>query len=71
VERPNSKEFANWTEEKKQRYKIRTIVKQQNGRLKDEFGGREIYVRGATKVMAHLMFGVIALTVDQILRAVG
>ena len=71
VERPNSKEFAKWTEEKKQRYKIRTIVEQQNGRLKDEFGGRTIYVRGAAKVMAHLMFGVIALTVDQILRAVG
>lgn len=71
VERPKSKECANWTEEKKQRYKIRTIVEQQNGRLKDEFGGRAIYVRGAAKVMAHLMFGVIALTVDHILRAVG
>jgi len=39
-------------------------------RLKDEFGGREIRVRGARKVMAHLMFGVLALTADQILKLV-
>ena len=39
-----------------------------NARLKDEFGGRQIRVRGAAKVMAHLMFGVLALTADQILK---
>jgi hypothetical protein len=39
-----------------------------NGRLKDEFGGRFLRVRGAVKVRCHLMFGVLALTVDQILR---
>jgi hypothetical protein len=33
-----------------------------NGRLKDEFGGRTVRVRGAIKVMAHLMFGVIVIT---------
>ena len=37
-------------------------------RLKDEFGGRHARVRGAAKVMTHLMFGMIALTADQILR---
>ncbi|MBE7540825.1 MAG: hypothetical protein M9913_19030 [Bryobacteraceae bacterium] len=36
-----------------------------NARLKDEFGARQIRVRGAAKVMAHLMYGVLALTVDQ------
>jgi len=30
--------------------------------LKEEFGGRYVRVRGARKVMAHLMFGVLALT---------
>lgn len=60
-----------WTEDQKERFKIRTIVEQQNGRLKDEFGGRIIYVRGAAKVRAHLMFGVLALTADQILRGTG
>lgn len=54
-----------------QRYKERTIVERANGRLKDEFGGRTIRVRGAVKVMAHLMFGVLALTVDQLLRLSG
>ena len=70
IERPHYKKPPEWTEEQKQRFKIRTIVEQQNGRLKDEFGGRIIYVRGAAKVMAHLMFGIIALTVDEILRTV-
>ena len=39
-----------------------------NGRLKDEFGARHIRVRGHGKVLCHLMFGVLALTVDQLLR---
>lgn len=50
------------------RYKERTMIERVNGRLKDEFGGRSIRVRGAAKVMAHLMFGVLALTVDQMQR---
>ena len=39
-----------------------------NARLKDEFGASHLRVRGAAKVMAHLMFGVLALTVDQWMR---
>ena len=50
------------------RYKERTMIERVNGRLKDEFGGRSVRVRGAAKVMAHLMFGVLALTVDQMQR---
>jgi len=50
------------------RYDGRTTVERVNGRLKDEFGGRYVRVRGALKVMAHLMFGILALTVDEILR---
>ena len=53
-----------------ERYKERTMVERVNARLKDEFGAREIRVRGAAKVMAHLMFGVLALTVDQLLKLV-
>jgi hypothetical protein len=52
----------------KDRYKTRTMVERVNARLKDEFGASHIRVRGAAKVMAHLMFGVLALTVDQWLR---
>jgi hypothetical protein len=51
-----------------ERYKIRTMSERVNARLKDEFGASQIRVRGAAKVMAHLMFGVLALTVDQWLR---
>jgi hypothetical protein len=54
----------------KNRYKERTMSERINARLKDEFGGRNIRVRGAAKVMSHLMFGILALTADQILRMV-
>jgi len=50
------------------RYRERTSVERVNSRLKDEFGGRYVRVRGHAKVMAHLMFGLLVLTVDQILR---
>jgi hypothetical protein len=50
------------------RYQERTAVERVNGRLKDEFGGRMIRVRGPDKVMCHLMFGILALTADQLLR---
>jgi hypothetical protein len=50
------------------RYKERTMVERVYARLKDEFGGSQIRVRGAAKVMAHLMFGVLALTMDQWLK---
>ena len=37
---------------------------------KDEFGGRYVRVRGHSKVYCHLMFGILALTVDQLMRLV-
>ena len=55
----------------KQRFRERTMVERVNARIKDEFGGRTIRVRGHAKVMAHLMFGVLALTADELLRMVG
>jgi hypothetical protein len=51
------------------RFRERTVVERAYARLKDEFGGRFVRVRGHAKVMAHLMFGVIVLTVEQLLRA--
>jgi hypothetical protein len=51
-----------------QRYKERTQAERTNARLKDEFGGRHLRVRGGVKVMSHLMFGLLALTADQIMR---
>lgn len=55
-----------WAEQ--DRFRERTMVERVNARLKDEFGGRQIRVRGASKIMAHLMFGVLVLTADQILK---
>jgi DDE family transposase/transposase-like protein DUF772 len=50
------------------RFKERTMSERVNARLKDEFGASHLRVRGAAKVMAHLMFGVLALAVDQWVR---
>lgn len=47
---------------------FRTMAERVNARLKDAFGGRFVRVRGAIKVKCHLMFGVLVLAVDQILR---
>ena len=58
------------TPAEQQRYRERNMVERVNARLKDEFGGRQVRVRGHAKVMTHLMFGVLALTVDQLLRLV-
>ena len=52
------------------RYNERSTIERVNGRLKDEFGGRHVRVRGAAKVMCHCMFGVLALTADQLTRFV-
>ena len=40
------------------------------GRLKDEFGGRHVRVRGYDKVLAHLMFGMTVLTASQLMRLI-
>lgn len=50
------------------RYNERTVAERSNARLKDEFGGNSIMVKGASKVMGHLMFGVLALSADQLMR---
>jgi len=52
------------------RYRQRTTAERVNARLKDEFGGRFVRVRGHAKVTCHLMFGILALTVDQLMRLV-
>ncbi len=53
------------------RYKARTQVERFFARLKDEFGGRMIYVRGNRKVRTHLMYGVLAILADPLLGSVS
>ena len=52
------------------RYAERSTAERLNGRLKDEFGGRYVRVRGYDKVLAHLMFGITVLTVSQLMRLI-
>lgn len=66
-----SKVAPEMTPAQQQRYKERTTIERVNARLKDEFGARHVRVRGAAKVFAHLAFGLVALTVDQLLKLAG
>ena len=50
------------------RYNERTAAERFNSRIKEEFGARNIMVRGVHKVNMHLMFGVLALFADQLLK---
>jgi len=52
------------------RYNERSAAERVNGRIKDDFGARYVRVRGHAKVFCHLMFGVLALTIDQLMRLV-
>ena len=67
---PRRGEKIGFSPHEAERYKERTSVERANARLKDEFGGRFVRVRGHAKVLAHLMFGVLVLTVDQLTRLV-
>ncbi len=50
------------------RFRIRSGVERTNARLKDEFGGRHVRVRGHSRVACHLMFGILALAADPLIR---
>jgi len=50
------------------RYKKRTVIERTYSRLKDEFGAINVRVKGAVKVFAHLMYGVLSQTADQLLK---
>lgn len=50
------------------RYRERSAAERVNSSLKDNYGARTVRVRGHEKVFCHLMFGVLALAAQQILR---
>jgi len=52
------------------RYRERSAAERVNGQLKDSYGGETVRVRGHAKVACHLMFGILAITVLQIMRLV-
>ena len=53
------------------RYRERTVAERFNSRLKEDFGGANVMVRGAEKVRLHLMFGIMALFADQLLKLIS
>ncbi len=65
---PRGKEVIPMAPHEASRYKERTGVERFYSRLKEEFGGRNVMVRGAKKVMTHLMFGTMAIFADQLLK---
>jgi hypothetical protein len=50
------------------RFGQRSSVERVNSYLKDNHGGRTVRVKGPTKVMTHLMFGIIVITATQLFR---
>ena len=52
-------------------YNQRSSGERVNGNLKDNCGGNHVRVRGAPKVFCHLMFGILVVTVEQMMRLVA
>lgn len=65
-----ARKTLNWQTPGSLRYNERTTVERGNSRLKLELGACAIKVRGHKKVFCHLMFGVLTLAADQLLRLV-
>jgi hypothetical protein len=68
---PRGKEVLPMAPHEAQRYNERTVSERFNNRLKEEFGGKNVRVRGYEKVKLHLMFGVLALFADQLIKLIG
>lgn len=65
---PRSGDKIEFAPHEARRFQERSTVERVNARLKDDFGAARVNVRGPAKVMTHLMFGVLVLAADQLLR---
>ena len=65
---PRGKEVVPMAPHEAVRYNERTVVERFNSRIKEEFGADNVMVRGARKVKLHLMFGVLALFADHLIK---
>lgn len=61
-------QILNFKPAEMRRYNVRTTVERTFSRLKNEFGAKVVCVRGGLKVKTHLMFGVLALAADQLMK---
>ncbi len=69
-EEAKARNTLNWKPAEDIRYNARSTAERANSRLKDEFGARKVRVRGHLKVACHLMFGVLVLAADQLMKLV-
>jgi hypothetical protein len=51
-------------------YNARSAVERGNSDLKDKHVGRMLLVRRAAKVMTHLMFGILVMSAEALIRQV-
>ena len=65
---PRYKDKAPFAPAEKARFAERSAAERVNSALKDNHGGRFVRVRGAMKVFTHLMFGIVVITANQLLR---
>ncbi len=65
-----ARKTIHWNPAEQIRYNERSAAERVNARLKDEFGAKKVRVRGHYKVACHLMFGILVLAADQIMKLV-
>ena len=65
-----AKRCANYQLAEQRRYNERSAAERVNGSLKDNYGACAVRVRGHDKVFCHLMFGILALAIEQLMRLV-
>lgn len=65
---PRRSEKLPMDDDRAARYKARSSAERVNSHLKDNHGGRTVRVRGAGKVMSHLMFGLLVMSADALFR---
>ncbi len=53
------------------RYKVRSSAERVNSYLKDSFSGVMIRVKGHAKIFAHLMFSLLAITIDRSIKLIA
>ncbi len=63
-----ARKTLNWMPAEEVHFNTRSGSERANSRIKDEFGASHIRVRGHGKVTCHLMFGVLVLAADQLIK---
>jgi hypothetical protein len=68
ISEKHAQKIINFKPAEMRRYEARTTVERTFSRLKNEFCANFVRVRGGLKVHTHLMFGVLSLTADQLIK---